>query len=389
MTKRFMTLRAAMVGAVLALAPSAGVAAPAFGVVYSFSGGADGGAPQARLLVLHGNLLGTTTAGGSANMGTVFEVTPDGTETVLHSFTGGAADGQTPRSGLVEGGDGWLYGTTYAGGKSGGGTLFKLRPRKLEEVVLYNFAGGGDGSSPWGSVVLTGNGQIYGTTQGNGAGTLFRFSEGEIADSVVHGFGSLAVDGAGPVGQILLDLQGNFYGTTSGGGDAGTIYKIAANGAVSLLHSFTGYSQTGDGAVPMGGPIVDAQGDLIGTTYDGGNDANFDAGDGTVYKLTPDGTETILHVFGGPPDGRQPMGELVLAHNGALYGTTLQGGRNDQGTIFEITPDGRERVLYSFTGGTDGGLPYAGLTMDGAGTLYGTASQGGSSGAGVVFRITP
>jgi uncharacterized repeat protein (TIGR03803 family) len=373
-------------------------AAPSYAVIYSFSGGADGAMPQAPLLLDHGNLIGTTYAGGTANLGTVFSLTPSGAEAVLHSFAGAPTDGQNPRAGITRGdgvvgsGHGLLFGTTSAGGKSGAGTVFALSLRKQTEFVIYNFAGGGDGSDPWGELLNDGQGNLYGTTFNNGQGTVFRIFEGTQAEAVVHGFGSLKADGSGPVGQLVRDAQGNIYGATNGStpdsGGYGALYKLAPNEGFSLLHAFTGYSRTGDGAAPQGGPIMDSAGNLYGTTYDGGNDDHFGSGDGVVYKLAPDGTETILHTFGGTPDGAQPTGSLLL-RDGHLFGTTLQGGADNQGSIFEISPDGREEVLHSFTNGADGGWPYAGLTRGADGTLYGTASKGGASGAGVVFAITP
>ena len=381
----------------LSLVPATGQGAPTYRVIYSFSGGADGGSPRAPLLLNRGNLIGTTYNGGTANLGTVFSVTTDGAETVLHSFAGGTADGQNPRTGITGGENvlgpwsGELFGTTSAGGKAGAGTVFALDTRKQTETLLYSFAGGGDGANPWGEMVNDGKGNLFGTCF-YPFGTMFRVFGGGQFEAVVHGFGSLAADGAAPVGQIVMDAQGNIYGASSGGtvgGSEGTVYKIGPNGAFTILHIFTGLSLTGDGADPLGGPVMDSEGNLYGATYDGGNDDHYGSGDGVVYKLAPDGTETILHTFANTPDGAQPTGSLLRTKGGEFFGTTLQGGAANQGTVFEITADGHERVLYSFSGGADGGWPYAGLIHGPDGTLYGTASKGGGAAAGVVFAITP
>lgn len=396
-TRTWIRLALVACAAALSLVPAASQGASAYRVIYSFSGGADGASPRAPLLLHRGNLIGTTYSGGTAGLGTVFSVTTDGVETVLHSFAGGTADGQNPRTGITGGENvlgpwgGELFGTTSAGGKAGAGTVFALDLRKQTETLLYSFAGGGDGANPWGEMVNDGKGNLFGTCF-YPFGTLFRILGDGQFEAVVHGFGGLAADGAAPVGQIVMDTQGNIYGASSGGtqgGSEGTVYRLAPNGAFTILHQFTGLSRTGDGADPFGGPIIDSAGNLYGATYDGGNDDHFGSGDGVVYKLAPDGTETILHSFANTPDGAQPTGTLLRTKDGALFGTSLQGGAANQGTVYEITADGRERVLYSFTGGADGGWPYAGLIHGPDGTLYGTASQGGGTGAGVVFAITP
>jgi uncharacterized repeat protein (TIGR03803 family) len=210
----------------------------------------------------------------------VFQLTPDGRETVLHSFAAGT-DGANPQGGLTMDAHRNLFGTTYSGGDLGVGTVFKLRL----------------------------NGQT----------------------SVLHSFGH-GKDGANPYSGLLRDVQGNLYGTTSLGGanNLGTIFKVSRNGTETVMHSF---ARQGDGTVPHAGLIADSQGNLYGATFTGGNN-----GTGTVLKLPRSGQESVLYSFGafGSGDGASPTGLLTMDDHGNLVGTTPAGGMNDKGTIFEI-----------------------------------------------------
>jgi uncharacterized repeat protein (TIGR03803 family) len=173
-----------------------------------------------------------------------------------------------------------------------------------------------------------------------------------------------------------MDAHGNLYGTTSQGGEAnwGTVFKLAPNGTATELYAFTGGE---DGGGPYAGLIMDAQGNLYGTGID------------VVFELTPDGTETVLHTFGQSGDGYEARAGLVMDSEGNLYGTTVYGGGPDNlGTVYKVTPSGTETVLHAFSG-PDGGYPWGGLAFDVQGNLYGTTSVGGANGQGTVFKLTP
>jgi len=306
------------------------------------------------------------------------------TETVLYPFAGGT-DGAHP-AGLVLGADGNLYGITVNGGTSNDGTVFKITPAGTESV-LYSFAGGMDGTYPAG-LVLGASGNLYGTTNGGGAsndGTVFKITPAGT-ESVLYSFAG-GTDGAHPGAGLVLGANGDLYGTTIVGGASndGTVFRITSAGTESVLYSFAGGT---DGAHPRAGLVMDASGNLYGTTNKGGT-----SNDGTVFKITPAGTKSVLHSFAGGTDGAHPYAGLVLGANGDLYGTTNGGETSGLGTVFKITPDGTESVLHSFNLSpgerTDGAFPASRLVLGAGGNLYGTTIAGGASGRGTVFKITP
>ena len=191
------------------------------------------------------------------------------------------------------------------------------------------------------------------------------------------------IDGVWPQAGLVLDATGNLYGTTVNGGasGSGTVFKITPAGVESVVYSFAGGT---DGAAPLAGLVLDASGNLYGTTSVGGASCL-----GTEFKITPAGVESVVHSFAGGTDGAAPQAGLVLDATGNLYGTTANGGASGNGTVFKITPAGGESVVHSFAGGTDGVWPQAGLVLDATGNLYGTTYQGGASNFGTVFRIVP
>jgi uncharacterized repeat protein (TIGR03803 family) len=204
--------------------------------------------------------------------------------------------------------------------------------------------------------------------------------------TTLHSFGQ-GSDGRSPVAGLIFDASGNLYGTTLGGGanEKGTVFKLSPSGSETVLYSFTGGS---DGGAPYAGLIFDSSGNLYGTTSDGGNPADCDSsGCGTVFKLTPSGSETVLHSFTGGSDGGDPYAGLIFDASGNVYGTTESGFSS--GTVFKVTPSGSETVLHKFAGGSDGGNPGAGLIADASGNLYGTTGDGGADGYGTVFKVTP
>ncbi len=302
-------------------------------VLYSFSGGADGAYPAARLVRdAVGNLYGTT-GGGSAGYGIVFKIDPSGNETILHSFTGGV-DGANPYAGLVRDAVGNLYGTTTAGGSAGLGTVFKVRPSGTE-TILHSFTGGADGAIPYAGLVRDAAGNLYGTASGGGEGygTVFKIDPSGN-ETVLYSFTGGA-DGANPCAGVVRDAAGNLYGTTNGGGlGSGTVFKINTSGIETVLYSFTGVYYEGN---PWAGVVRDASGNLYGTLDKSGSHNCF-LGCGVVYKIDPSGNHTVLHSFDGT-DGARPFASLMIDALGNLYGTAegdTFGAEVDYGTVFKI-----------------------------------------------------
>jgi uncharacterized repeat protein (TIGR03803 family) len=363
-------------------------------VLYSFgSQPGDGLYPDAGLVIdKNGNLYGTTNQGGAEGpvygFGTVFELTSEGVEKVLYSFGGShPQDGGFPNAGLVFHNKGNLYGTTGDYGAYGLGTVFELTSEGTENV-LYNFPGGPFGGESSSDLVFGKKGNLYGTTYYGGAqnyGTVFELTR-KNTESVLYSFIGPPSDGYYPVTGLLFDKEGNLYGTTPGGGEYGygVAFELSSGGTEKVLFSFGGYS--GDAEGPSSDLTFDKAGNLYGTTGGGG-----EYGHGAIFELTPDGTEKILYSFGGKAgDGDGPQGRLVFGRKGSLYGETVQGGSDEGGAVFELTSDGNEKVLYSFGSQPgDGYYPHGGLVLDKEGNLYGTTFEGGGSGYGTVFKVAP
>jgi uncharacterized repeat protein (TIGR03803 family) len=375
-------------------------------VLYNFGGSPDGAAPHGLIIDVAGNLYGTTSTGGTYFNGTVFELTPgaDGSwiEKVLYSF-GNYPDGSLPSSSLVFDAAGNLYGTTYQGGANNVGTVFELTSGpggSWTKKLLHSFGNYPDGSLPSSSLVFDAAGNLYGTTASgghNGMGTVFELmpdGSGGWTELVLHSFNN--PDGGFPYAGLIFDTAGNLYGTTSLGGTYayGTVFEltptIGGSWIETVLYSFGGGT---DGDGPLAGLIFDAAGNLYSTTLRGGT-YNY----GTVFELTPIAgggwTEKLLHsfIYDGT-DGNLPYAGLIFDAAGNLYGTTVNGGTYQAGTVFELTPTANgnwtEQVLHNFGSGTDGSLPYAGLITDATGNLYGTTNSGGSNNYGTVFEFIP
>jgi uncharacterized repeat protein (TIGR03803 family) len=261
----------------------------------------------------------------------VFRISPSGSYTNLYSFNSIPNDGQNPYAGLVQGSDGNFYGTTQQGGTNGHGTVFRI--------------------SPSGSYTN------------------------------LYSFNSVPNDGYYPAGGLVQGSDGNFYGTTQQGGtdDAGTVFRISPTGTYTNLYSFD-YT---DGAYPLAGLVQGSDGNFYGTTQDGGT-----YGDGTVFQISPSGCETNLWSFTGCRDGAYPLAPLVQGSDGNFYGTTQNGGTFGDGTAFRITPSGSLTIIWSFTGGSDGAYPFAGLVQGSDGNFYGTADGGGANNYGSVFQLS-
>lgn len=388
-------------------------AAPTPSVLHSFGVHLQGGSDLYAGLILDasGNAYGAAESGGTYGYGVVFELSPDGAgewaERVLYDFKGSPGDdGATPHATLVFDRAGNLYGTTVSGGASSNfGIVFKLTPTsqgQWTETVLHRFTGGTDGATPYAGVILDAAGNVYGATDGGGAagdGTVYKLTPSDSSpwvETVLHSFTGKP-DGAGPFAAPLLDAAGNLFGTTYYGGarNDGAVYKLApqpdGSWAETVLYSFKGGS---DGVNPGAPLIADRSGNLYGTTAVGGS-----AGCGIAFKLTAasDWAETVLHTFLGitDDDGENPNG-LTFGPRGVLYGTTVGGGTDNPGTIFRLTPSESggwtETVLYNFTAGLTGAYPSVGLTLGPNGGLYGTTLWGGPAGdtvGGVAFEFNP
>ena len=400
-------------------------AAPTYTVLYNFTGGPDGSEPDAGLIPdADGNLYGTTSYGGDAvgldGDGVVFKLDPFGNETVIYTFTGGA-DGAHPAAGLVRDAAGNLYGTTSGGGDTGStcpngslgcGVVFRLDPAGNERL-LHSLTGGADGASPDASLIHDASGNLYGTTSGGGkigeacylggCGVVFKLDLSGN-ETVLHTFTG-GPDGTEPSAGLVRDAAGNLYGTTQAGGETsgacapygcGVVFKLDPSGNETLLHSLSGGL---NGSTSVGRLVLDAAGNLYGTTGRGGKTSGSctQFGCGVVFKVDPAGNETVLYIFRGGSDGNGPYGDLTRDTAGMLYGTTASGGNLSYcsgfgcGVVFEVSPAGKETAIYSFTGGADGANPQGGLWPYN-GFLYGTTPNGGDQSDGlddgVVFKIS-
>lgn len=407
-------------GVLLAVSPAA--AAVTDTVLNSFIG-SNGSSVFAGLTPdTNGNLYGTTQAGGLGS-GVVYELTPAAgggwTETVLYKFGSRTKDGATPYSGVVLDAAGSLYGTTLSGGAHNKGTLYRLKKGAggtWTESVLHSFGAGADGAYPIATPVIVGN-SLFGTTYngGNGTactlsgknttcGTVYQFTS-TGAYSVIHSFTNDGSDGYLPVAGLTPDANGNLFGQTTWGGPYGggiLFQMVLSNGTWSevAIHPW-GRIHDGrpDGAQCYGTLVFDQAGTLWGTSLVGGTHGDL----GTVFRFTQNvhgWAEQNAHGFGTAGDGAYPYGGLVVNAAGNLFGTTYQGGAGGSGTVYEIipTPTGFSyKLLYSFTGATDGGLVAAPLVLDSAGNLYGTTMRGGDpthcqtgplAGCGVAFEIS-
>jgi uncharacterized repeat protein (TIGR03803 family) len=314
--------------------------------------------------------------------------------TILYSFAGPTSDGENPYASLIQGSDGNLYGTTVNGGAYGYGTVFEFSPSSGTETVLYSFAGGNtDGANPYGLIEGT-DGNFYGITNLGGAsdaGTIFEFSPSTGTETVVHSFGT-GGDGVEPQSTLIQASDGNLYGTAPYGGayGDGAVFEYSpSTGAEMVLYSFAGGST--DGKLPVASLIQGSDGNLYGTTLEGGANS-----EGTVFGVSPtSGGEAVLYSFGSfSGDGYWVTGGLIQGSDGNLYGTAAFGGANGAGTVFKVSPStGAETVLYSFAGGSADGANPASLIQGSDGNLYGTTlnagADSGTNGGGTVFEYSP
>jgi uncharacterized repeat protein (TIGR03803 family)/VCBS repeat-containing protein len=368
----------------------------------------DGAHPRSTLVFGgDGQLYGTTYGGGSGTgVGSVFRMTTSGSITHLRTF--GYDDppgffgvgGYFPVAPLAHSTDGNLYGVTPSGGQGDGiffrissvGSFTKLHDFDVDGISTNN-------SGPWGGVVQGLDGRFYGTSQYSGEmpfvypGFVYRL-ESDWSMTILHHF--TGPNGQWPKGNLMRASDGRMYGTTwAGGGNTtcigyngcGTVFRINLDGTVVVVHAFSG----ADGGQPEEASLIEApDGSLYGVTSGGGVTANGAANLGTIFRIASDGTFTSLYAFDGIV-GCQPHGALVLASDGNFYGTTAGcpglDGANQTGTIYRMTPQGSVTLVHTFQG-ADGARPFGGLVEDGDGALYGTAYDGGDHNLGVVFKLS-
>jgi uncharacterized repeat protein (TIGR03803 family) len=375
-------------------------------ILHSFTGGSDGGFPQAGLIFdSKGNLYGTTTGGGTSSnctgCGTVFQLVPDSngawTENVLYTFGSSAnlTDGVNPFGSVVFDSKGNLYGTTTGGGSSFAGTVFELSPGSdgvWTEKVLYNFTGGSDGSGPNAGLTIDKSGNLYGMTSSGGAsgfGTVFELvpeANETWSEKVLHSFTG-GNDGSSPYNNgLVFDDAGNLYGSTPNGGlhDYGVVFKLTP-GAEDVWTEQVLYAFTDTLTAPFGNLILGSDGNIYGTSF-------------FPFELSQSAngswTAKTLHVFVGGSDGADPEAGVISDTKGNLYGTTYTGGLH-RGTVFELIPESNgawtEKILHRFSpNGNDGTFPtFGALVMDSKRNLYGTTPSGGASKDGTVFEVTP
>jgi uncharacterized repeat protein (TIGR03803 family) len=397
------------------------LAAPAqaqtFTVLHTFVGAPnDGEAPYGPLnRDSAGNLYGVTVEGGKgkcgqSGCGMAFALNRAGR--ALGSFSFDGENGQYPSGGLLRDPAGNFYGTTEQGGDAtdacggaqGGGCGVAYRLTKAGKEELYRFQGTPDGYEPGALLTEDAAGNFYGMTGlggEDGSGTVFKIDR-TGKETVLYSFTG-GPDGCFADQGVVLDALGNLYGTTSDGGAGfcnsgfGTVYELDTAGNLTVLHTFDGE----DGANPNSLLLLDSQGNLYGTTQNGGIGCGL--GCGTVFKLLPQPggiwSETVLYDFcslSACADGESPtVGPLAMDSLGNIYGTTFFGGAEDDGVVFKLDASGKETVLHNFTSAADGANPLAGLAIDNSGNLYGTAQVGGDTscypphGCGVVFELTP
>lgn len=367
-----------------------------------------------------GNLYGTTVGGGNGpcntGCGTAFKLDRTGKQVWLHSFRGG--NGDAPGTSLLRDIAGNLYGTATAGGnpecQEGCGVAFKLDATG-KETVLRKFKSTPDAYYPESPLIKDHAGDLYGSSYmggAYGAGTVFKIhmkDDGKWDETVLHSFGGTN-DGALLYAGLIFDAAGNLYGAASNGGNSGfgTVFELTPNGdgtwTETTLHQF---GSRKDGLYPYSSLIFDAAGNLYGTTLGGGN-CRGGRGCGVVFELSPrtggHWIETVLYTFCSLPhcaDGSELWGPLIRDSAGNLYGTAGSGGAYPNcmgggcGVVFKLDMTGKETVLHTFSGGSDGASPTGGLVMDDTGNLYGTATYGADTncnppyGCGTVFKIAP
>src|SRR6266571_2603159 len=368
-------------GGMLAVIPVS-VPGTTLATLYSFKDGSDGANPNGLVQATNGTLYGTANSGGANSVGTVFRITTNGALSILHAFSGGN-DGGTPKAGLIQAADGNLYGTTYSGGASGGGTVFRTTLGG-GLTTLHAFTYGSDGGNPFAGLAQATDGNFYGTASSggdnSGDGTVFKMlPNGTLTP--LHSFSG--ADGSHPLGGLVQGNDGNLYGITRNGGARpydGTVFKITTTGTLTNLFEFNATNSFG--FIPRAGLVKGSDDNLYGTTSFGGAH-----GRGTVFRITSASLLTTLHSFNGEGDGEAPRAALVEGKDGYFYGAALYGGPYGFGTVFRMTPSGALTTLLYFDG-FNGANPSPALVQATDGSFYGTTLNGGANGFGTVFRLS-
>ncbi len=320
-------------------------------VVANFNGAAAGNAPfETMIKGSDSAYYGTTSGGGAYGFGSIFKIC-GGVTTTLHSFNKNT-EGGTPKGSLLLAKDGLLYGTTTEGGSNGYGTIFKITLAG-NYSVLRQLNPATDGGAPQAALTQGTDSLLYGTTSNGGAsngGTIFKISTAGTFTVLRHL--KYDTDGSNPEGNLVQGTDGNFYGLTSVNAH---FFKVSSNGTFTLLHTFISSSE---GNTPLGGLILHTDGNFYATNSSAGL-----YGYGTIVKITPAGTVTVIKQLNPIPDGRTPKGNLLATTDGNMYGLTSAGGTNNLGTIFKITPAGNYTVLHHFDMAADGGNPFGGLVL--------------------------
>ena len=382
--------------------------AQTFSVIYTFTGGTDGGGPFAGVTI-RGNALYGTTPDKFDNCGNMYQLTHSGSNWSFSTLAT-LSKGCWPEARAVFGPDGHLYSTAATSGTYGGGNVFKLTPQvgPCRDVACYwtvndlhDFGSGSDGVGPKGAdLIWDQQGNIYGTTYYGGTsnlGTVYELtpSGNGYTENVIYSFSGL--DGISPSAGLIFDNKGNLFGATELGGvyGGGTVFELTYVPGVGwtehVLYNFTGAD---DGALPLGSLIFDAAGNLYGTAWGGGHNGN---GGGTVFELSPSGdtwTFNLLYGFSRPYYSQKcgPATTLTMDGEGNLYGTTFCDGLYDNGSVFKLSNTQNGWVytsLHDFTGGSDGRIVASNVSIDTDGTLYGTAAYGADNNNGVVWMIKP
>jgi uncharacterized repeat protein (TIGR03803 family) len=379
------SVRVALSAAALLLCAGALASAQTVSTVYNFAGGTKSGANPWYVTLVQGSngaLYGTTYDGGSKGMGTIFSVTTSGTFTLLHSFVGGDSDGANPTGGLTLGSNGDFYGTTQQGGSLSQGVVFQMTPTGTV-TILHSFDSSTDGAFPWGPPILASNGNLYGTTAGskNDNGLVYQITTSGTFTTISD---LTSTYGTSPIASPVQGVDGYLYIPVSEGGTdfCGTVLQMTTAGVVN--NSFDFPCDAG-GATPLGPLVQNANGDFYSTTQDGGT-----YGQGTIYQITTGLVETVLHSFGGMlTDGEYPAAGLLLATDGNYYGAAAEGGAWDDGTLFNINTSGTYTQLYSFNNSANlmQMSPLSPPVQDTNGMLYGVTEFGGTANVGTVYSL--
>lgn len=325
-------------------------------------------------------LTALTSTGGAEGRGTAFSIKTNGSGfAIINSF---ADWGKTPNGDLLANTDGLLYGMTSTGGTYNSGTIFSITTTGAINIIRH-LNSVTDGATPHGELIRATDGNFYGLTSGGGTntyGTIFRLSPDGVYTVLRHL--SYATDGTNPRGHLVQAKDGNFYGMTYGGGPngTGTIFRITPAGTFTVIKSF---NKTTDGGNSYGSLTEGKDGLLYGMTYSGGS-----FGYGTIFKITTSGTYTVIRHLNSASDGAYPQGDLIQASDGNFYGVCYSGGSNGNGTIFKLTTAGAYTVLRHLSASLDGGNPFGNLYQHTDGFLYGMNRTGGAKTSGTAYRIS-